>query len=130
MDVIKPPPTHVVTALHYGLNAFLHFRRTVKSNENQRDIEGYLRVAIKAIPVIGIDTSANISLTEEQKVASEDLKIEYFGDAIIKAPSTFETAIRAWNELNGMSKNPTKVIAYTISPIKHYCKTAEVILNR
>ena len=61
---------------------------------------------------------------------SKGLKIEYFGDAIIKAPSTFKSAIRAWNELNDMSKNPTKVIAYTISPIKHHCKTAEVILNR
>uniref|UniRef100_A0A8K9UCD1 Fibronectin type-III domain-containing protein n=2 Tax=Oncorhynchus mykiss TaxID=8022 RepID=A0A8K9UCD1_ONCMY len=89
--------THVVTALHYGAQAFFVFDQEVSSGENHQDIQGNLLCTIKKIPLTTIEGQGNLKMSEEEQRETNKFNCTFHGDfALENNPVTFEDAIKVY----------------------------------
>ncbi|XP_041658406.1 uncharacterized protein LOC121519669 [Cheilinus undulatus] len=107
--------THVVTAILYGAQAFFVFDREVSQNENQQNIEGNLKLAIKKIPLLAIEGEGSLKMEENDKANVEKFSCSFIGDlSLQKMPTSFEDAIQVYQSLpsllgaNGENAVPMK----------------------
>ncbi|XP_060899548.1 uncharacterized protein LOC132978392 [Labrus mixtus] len=108
--------THVVTAILYGAQAFFVFDREVSQKEDQQDIEGNLKLAIKKIPCLPIEGDGSLKMEENEKASVEKLSCSFFGDFCLqKMPTSFQEAVEVYQSLpellgaNGENAVPMKV---------------------
>ncbi|KAM7018165.1 cytolytic toxin-alpha-like [Tautogolabrus adspersus] len=108
--------THVVTAILYGAQAFFVFDREVSQKEDQQDLEGSLKIAIKKIPCIAIEGEASLTMEEKEKANVEKFSCSFFGDfSLQKMPTSFQEAVQVYQSLpkllgaNGENAVPMKV---------------------
>lgn len=114
-------------------SSFIHHINTFLSNnrsqKERRKIAGSLEVLVRAVPSFSIEGKASINLTETQEKISKDLKLDYYGDALIDSPTTFEEAVRVYKSLTDLTINSRKVIQFALAPIQDYCRVTNNILN-
>ncbi|CAF1245221.1 unnamed protein product [Rotaria sp. Silwood1] len=92
--------THVVTGILYGAEAFFVFDRTVSEEENKTEVAGTLQAMIKKIPKCEIEADVTLDLNDNEKKCINNLNCKFYGDFRLKKnPSTFEDAIKLYNEL-------------------------------
>ena len=123
--------THVVTEITYGLNGFMVFKKSFKTEQQKREIGGHLKVVVKAVPRIEISGQAEFELNEEELQTAKTMSMTFYGDVLLDPPpSTFEDAIKVYKELPSIAKNETqrKVVSYTLTPITTYCDGQESVL--
>ncbi|XP_076616598.1 neoverrucotoxin subunit alpha-like [Chaetodon auriga] len=108
--------THVVTGILYGASAFFVFDSKKLEDENLQEIEGRMEAMIKKIPLISIEGSCSIELTDEEKSLATNLSCKFHGDFVLDSlPTTFEDAVRTYQELpqllgeDGADAIPVKV---------------------
>uniref|UniRef100_A0A8C7UTI0 Fibronectin type-III domain-containing protein n=1 Tax=Oncorhynchus mykiss TaxID=8022 RepID=A0A8C7UTI0_ONCMY len=126
--------THVVTALHYGAQAFFVFDQEVSSGENHQDIQGNLQATIKKIPLISIEGQGNLEMSDEEKREANKFNCTFHGDfALENNPVTFEDAIKVYAGLprllgeNGEHAVPMTVWLY---PLKNLDSAAAQLVRQ
>ncbi|RXN36682.1 verrucotoxin subunit beta-like protein [Labeo rohita] len=104
--------THVVTAVLYGVQAFMVFDWTFSEEENKQMIEGGLNVMVKNIPKFSIDGKGAIKLTDSEKKVAENISCTFYGDVRLEQnPTTFTEALEVYKKLPTILKeNPEKVV--------------------
>ena len=116
--------THVVCGVTYGSDAFFVFDCTLDSDENKRDVQRNMEVAIKTIPGLG-DISGDASLQIQDKILSK-ISCKFYGDLILSSsPSTFQDAMQVYRDLpnllngsNGDQSVPKNAILYPFSKME------------
>ena len=95
--------THVVSKVLYGQNAYYFFKHSVSSNEKKEEIEGSLKVMVKAIPAFSIEGEASVNITGERKIFAEDVTVRFNGDFDLPGgfPATYKEAIITFKKLGG-----------------------------
>nr|XP_029501000.1 uncharacterized protein LOC115116649 [Oncorhynchus nerka] len=126
--------THVVTALHYGAQAFFVFDQEVSSGENHQDIQGNLQATIKKIPLLSIEGQGNLKMSEEEKRETNKFNCTFHGDfSLENNPVTFEDAIKVYAGLsrllgeNGEHAVPMTVWLY---PLKNLDSAAAQLVRQ
>nr|XP_029527746.1 stonustoxin subunit alpha-like [Oncorhynchus nerka] len=126
--------THVVTALHYGAQAFFVFDQEVSSGENHQDIQGNLQATIKKIPLLSIEGQGNLKMSEEEKKKANKFNCTFHGDfSLENNPVTFEDAIKVYAGLsrllgeNGEHAVPMTVWLY---PLKNLDSAAAQLVRQ
>jgi len=92
-------PTHVVTSVVYGLRAFLRFDKEATSSESVEQIGGKLAVEINSIPGFKFSGSAWIDIEGKEVKSDDSLKVMYHGDTTVSTPTSYLSAIQAFNEV-------------------------------
>ena len=92
--------THFVTKVTYGTNCFFVFKKDTKGGKEQQDVKGQLQIVVDAIPGFAINGQGSVNLTDSQQEMLNTTNLRMFGDfsPIKKLPSTFDEAVRFYNE--------------------------------
>ena len=92
--------THFVTKVTYGTNCFFVFKKDTKGGKEQQDVKGQLQIVVNAIPGFAINGQGSVNLTDSQQEMLNTTNLRMFGDfsPIKKLPSTFDEAVRFYNE--------------------------------
>ena len=100
-DVLKKTDaTDVVVAIQYGAGAIFTFDRSVKQNEDKREISGSLAIAVKKIPTFEISGEGKVEINEQDKKNTESFTCKFHGDFILKThPGTYQEAIKVYKQL-------------------------------
>ncbi|XP_041658615.1 stonustoxin subunit alpha-like [Cheilinus undulatus] len=113
---VKGLATHVVTGILYGAQAFFVFDREVSQNEDQKNVEGNLKLVIKKIPCLAIEGKGSLKMEEKDRANVEKFSCSFIGDfSLQKMPTSFEDAIQVYQSLpsllgaNGENAVPMKV---------------------
>lgn len=118
--------THVVSGVLYGSDAFFVFDRKLSASDNIRDVQGSLKVLVKAISGISeISGQASVDLKDTDKQKAEKISCKFYGDLILPSnPSTFEDAVRVYRDLpklfrdgSGGKSVPKVVYLYPLSKL-------------
>ena len=91
--------THVVTSIVYGLRAFLRFDKEASSSESVEKIGGELAVEINSIPGFKFNGKAWIDIEGKEVKSDDSLKVMYHGDTTVSTPTSYLSAIQAFNEV-------------------------------
>ena len=91
--------THVVTSIVYGLRAFLRFDKEASSSESVEQISGDLSVEINSIPGFKFNGKAWIDIDGKEVKSDDSLKVMYHGDTTVSTPTSYLSAIQAFNEV-------------------------------
>ncbi|KAB5566027.1 hypothetical protein PHYPO_G00248330 [Pangasianodon hypophthalmus] len=104
--------THVVTAVLYGVQAFMVFDRTFSEEEDKQEIEGELNIMVKKIPLFSIEGKGAIKMTDGDKEVAEKITCTFYGDIRLEQnPTTFTEALEVYKKLPTILKeNPEKVV--------------------
>ncbi|MCJ8736337.1 hypothetical protein PDJAM_G00258630 [Pangasius djambal] len=104
--------THVVTAVLYGVQAFMVFDRTFSEEEDKQKIEGELNIMVKKIPLFSIKGKGAIKMTDGDKEVAEKITCTFYGDIRLEQnPTTFTEALEVYKKLPTILKeNPEKVV--------------------
>nr|XP_057913186.1 neoverrucotoxin subunit alpha-like [Doryrhamphus excisus] len=96
----KGKATHIVTGILYGANAVFVFDSEKLESSRVQDIQGNMEAVIKKIPLLSIEGSARLHLSEEEQALTNKFSCKFFGDLILETnPATFTDAIKAYREL-------------------------------
>ena len=85
---------------------------------------------INTIPQLKINAQGNVNMTEDEENISRKMKLDFYGDALIDSPTTFEAAVKVYKELPMLAKTSQSVVRFSLSPISDYCTTSTTILNQ
>uniref|UniRef100_A0A8C2FZX9 Si:ch211-207b24.4 n=1 Tax=Cyprinus carpio TaxID=7962 RepID=A0A8C2FZX9_CYPCA len=104
--------THVVTAVLYGVQAFMVFDRTFSEKNDKQEIEGELNIMVKKIPLFSIEGKGAIKMTDGDKEVAEKISCTFYGDIRLEQnPTTFMEALEVYKKLPTILKeNPEKVV--------------------
>jgi len=134
-DVLKKATdaTDVVVAIQYGAGAIFTFDRSVKQNENKRDIKGTLSVAVKKIPTFEVSGEGKVEINEQEKKNTESFTCKFHGDFVLRNhPGTYQEAIKVYKELpdllgpNYENSVPVKVWLYPLEKLP-LSRSAQVV---
>merc|ERR1711971_68729 len=120
-------PTHVVSEIVYGLNAFMQFSINTRNQTEKKEIGGSLRTMLNKIPQLKIDAQGNVNMTENEEKISRKMKVDFYGDALIDSPSTFEGAVKVYKNLSTLAKTSQSVVLFSLSPISDYCRSSTIL---
>ncbi|XDV36624.1 hypothetical protein PO909_006370, partial [Leuciscus waleckii] len=116
--------THVVTAVLYGVQAFMVFDRTFSEEEEKQEIKGELNVMVKKIPQFSIEGQGAVKMTDGQKKVAENIACTFYGDVRLEQnPTTYIEALEVYKKLptilkeNPQSAVPIKVWLYPLSKL-------------
>jgi len=123
-------PTHVVSEIVYGLNAFMQFSINTRNQTDQKEIGGSLRVMINSIPGLKINADGSVNMTENEEKISRNMKLDFYGDTLIDSPTTFESAVKVYKDLPTFANTSESVVRFSLSPITDYCTGTTTILNQ
>ena len=85
---------------------------------------------INSIPNLKIDAQGSVDMKENEKKISRKMKLDFYGDALIDSPTTFEGAVKVYKELPTLAKTSQSVVRFSLSPISDYCTASTTILNQ
>jgi hypothetical protein len=124
-------PTHVVSEIIYGMNAYLQFTTTSSQTNTTKGIEGSLSAVVNSIPSFQLEGSAEVKIDEAEEKIKKNMKVKWHGDAGVEPPTTFEDAVAIYKDLDRLRVASKKVVKFSLSPITSpkYCTKAETILN-
>merc|ERR1712159_37304 len=127
-------PTHVVTSIKYGMDAYFTFTKTAKTHESKEKVSGSLQVAVKSIPGIKIEGKADLKIEGSLKEKIKNIDVKLRGDFILPVqPTTYEESIRAFKKLTShLGSKPryenSKEMIMTLTPIKRFCDASTALL--
>uniref|UniRef100_A0A673FP04 Uncharacterized protein n=1 Tax=Sinocyclocheilus rhinocerous TaxID=307959 RepID=A0A673FP04_9TELE len=108
--------THVVTAVLYGVQAFMVFDQTFSEEENKQEIKGELNVMVKKISAFSIEGRGAVKMTKDGKKKLQILLAH--GDFHLKqTPTTYMEALHLYKQLPTLLKEnavPIKVWLYPL----------------
>ena len=100
-------PTHVVTALTYGLNANFVFTKKTSMEKTRQEISGSLKIAVHSIPSVKIDGEGHAHINETVRRIIDGMESKLFGDFVLpQQPTTFEVSFYLLTALRGGSFLP------------------------
>ena len=85
---------------------------------------------INSIPNVKIDAQGSVNMTENEEKISRKMKLDFYGDALIDSPTTFEGAVKVYKNLSKLAKTSQSVVRFSLSPISDYCRSSTTILNQ
>ena len=85
---------------------------------------------INSIPGLKINADGRVDMTENEQKISRNMKLDFYGDTLIKSPTTFEGAVKVYKELPTYANTSKSVVKFSLSPITDYCKATTTILNQ
>ena len=103
----------------------LYFR----NKTDKMEIGGHLKLMINSIPSITISAEGRVNITDDERKFASGMKLDFYGNALIDSPTTFEGAVKVYRELSEMAKKSKSVVRFSLSPITDYCKDTTTILN-
>ena len=104
----KYTPTHIVTGVMYGADAFFVFDQNVSKDEDLKKVQGNIDLKIQSLlpssmtiePVKG-----EASLLAKDEANENKLTCKFYGDGILPShPTTFEEAVKVYQELPKLLK--------------------------
>uniref|UniRef100_A0A673M506 Uncharacterized protein n=1 Tax=Sinocyclocheilus rhinocerous TaxID=307959 RepID=A0A673M506_9TELE len=100
-DVDNDIATHVVTGILYGADACFVFDREVSSDEDKKNIEIELKLALEKLQgIASIDANADLTMSEKQETAVKKLTCTFYGDFHLHSnPTSFEDAMKVFADL-------------------------------
>ena len=101
-----------------------------RNQTEKKEIGGHLKVMINTIPQLQINAQGNVNMTENEEKISRKMKLDFYGDALIDSPTTFEGAVKVYKELPTLAKTSQSVVRFSLSPISDYCTASTTILNQ
>ena len=104
----------------------LYFR----NETDKMEIGGHLKLMINSIPSIKIDAEGRVSMTEDETQFASGMKLDFYGNALVDSPTTFEGAVSVYKSLSKIANISQSVVRFSLSPITDYCKDTTTILNQ
>ena len=104
----------------------LYFRNKTDKSE----IGGHLKVAIEQIPGLNVDAEGEVDMTNVNKEITSALRLDFYGNALVESPTTFEDAVRVYQTLPEKANMSQSVVRFSLSPITDYCDESTTILNQ
>ena len=124
-------PTHVVNSITRGFRGILTFTKSTNDSTKNAEVGGSLKVFIKSLPGLQIDGQANVSFTEDEKILTENLEVEFNGDTILQdAVTTYKDALEAYKKFSSVARTSTTVTKYRMSKIENYCRSGTKAILR
>ncbi|XP_066566441.1 stonustoxin subunit alpha [Amia ocellicauda] len=116
--------THVVTAVLYGAEAYCVFGREVSAEENKKDVEGELKLALDELKYDTIKTVFSVKRNREGKSTVKNFSCIFYGDLqMSENPFTFDEAIKVYSKLpqllgkDGEKAVPVKAWLYPLAKL-------------
>ena len=85
---------------------------------------------MNTIPQLEIDAQHIAIMTENEEKISRKMKVDFYGDALIDSPTSFEGAVKVYKNLSTLAKTSQSVVRFSLSPISDYCRSSTTILNQ
>ncbi|ROL51260.1 Verrucotoxin subunit beta [Anabarilius grahami] len=104
--------THVVTAVLYGVQAFMVFDLMVSEGESKKEIEAEMNLLVNSIPLFSLEANAALKMTDAEKKMAEKISCTFHGDVHLKQnPTTYMEALDLYKQLPTLVKeNPENVV--------------------
>ncbi|XP_029383272.1 neoverrucotoxin subunit beta-like [Echeneis naucrates] len=126
----KNGATHVVTNILYGANAFFVFDSEKSDESSHQNIEGSMEAVVRKIPMLDIEASAKVKLTDEEKHLTDKLSCKFYGDFILKNNTmTFEGSVEMYRQLPNMLKGNGVPLKVWLTPLKTLIPTAPQVYD-
>ena len=82
-------PTHVITSVNYGIKVFLVVEKDVEKGEDHKAVSAWLKSAISA-EFAQFTGEVKTTYNKDYKYSKESLRIQGFGNSLVKAPDNIE----------------------------------------
>ena len=82
---------------------------------------------MNTIPQLEIDAQHIAIMTENEEKISRKMKVDFYGDALIDSPTSFEGAVKVYKNLSTLAKTSQSVVRFSLVPISYYCRSSTIL---